>query len=261
MEKIFTDQMNQTIRLENIPRRIVSLVPSQTELLYDLGLEEEVVGITKFCIHPAIWFQTKKRVGGTKKLNIEAIRSLQPDLIIGNKEENTKSDYTALQEIAPVWMSDILNLDDSYNMILQLGALVGKVQKSEEITAKIRSEFELLPKNETPKSVLYFIWQKPYFVAGKNTFIDSLLEACSFENACKKARYPIYNSEDSLKPDFIFLSSEPFPFKAKHVAEMQELFPAAQVLIVDGEFFSWYGSRMLYAPTYFRKLIQQLTNK
>ncbi|MEY3199031.1 MAG: hypothetical protein RJA13_989, partial [Bacteroidota bacterium] len=77
MEKIFTDQMNQTIRLENIPRRIVSLVPSQTELLYDLGLEEEVVGITKFCIHPEKWFQSKKRIGGTKKLNLEAIRSLQ----------------------------------------------------------------------------------------------------------------------------------------------------------------------------------------
>ena len=261
MEKIFTDQMNQTIRLENIPRRIVSLVPSQTELLYDLGLEEEVVGITKFCIHPEKWFQSKKRIGGTKKLNLEAIRSLQPDLIIGNKEENTKSDYTALQEIAPVWMSDILTLEDAYDMILQLGTLVGKVEKSKEITGKIRSEFERLPKIGTPKSVLYFIWQEPYFVAGKNTFIDALIEACSFENACKQDRYPIYNTENALKPDFVFLSSEPFPFKAKHVAEMQALFPDAQVLIVDGEFFSWYGSRMLYAPTYFRKLIQQLSNK
>jgi ABC-type Fe3+-hydroxamate transport system substrate-binding protein len=158
-------------------------------------------------------------------------------------------------------MSDIFTLDDAYDMILQLGALVGKVEKSKEITAKIRSEIESLPKIGIPKSVLYFIWQEPYFVAGKNTFIDALLEACSFENACKQERYPIYNTENALKPDFVFLSSEPFPFKAKHVAEMQALFPDAQVLIVDGEFFSWYGSRMLYAPTYFRKLIQQLSNK
>ena len=103
--ELFIDQLQSEIRLDRVPRRIVSLVPSQTELLYDLGLEDEVVGITKFCIHPNKWFSSKDRIGGTKSINIDQVKSLAPDLIIGNKEENTIEDIERLREIAPVWMS------------------------------------------------------------------------------------------------------------------------------------------------------------
>ena len=116
--------MNRTIRLGATPRRIVSLVPSQTELLYDLGLEERVVGITKFCIHPKEWYRSKVRIGGTKNVNFDKVKTLRPDLIIGNKEENFKEDIEALEEIAPVWMSDIFTLDDSLEMINQLGSVL-----------------------------------------------------------------------------------------------------------------------------------------
>jgi ABC-type Fe3+-hydroxamate transport system substrate-binding protein len=106
----FTDQMGHTISLAQSPQRIVSLVPSQTELLYDLGLDEETVGITKFCIHPEEWFRTKTRIGGTKQFHFDKIDALKPDLILGNKEENEELQIRRLQESYPVWMSDIHNL-------------------------------------------------------------------------------------------------------------------------------------------------------
>ena len=118
---IFTDQLGRKLILEKIPQRIISLVPSQTELLFDLGLEEEVVGITKFCIHPDSWFHSKTRIGGTKQFDFEKIKSLQPDLIIGNKEENDKEQIEELMKNFTVWMSDIKTLADACKMICEIG--------------------------------------------------------------------------------------------------------------------------------------------
>src|SRR4051812_11307667 len=120
----FTDQMGNAVELEGPPSRIVSLVPSQTELLFYLGLDKEVAGITKFCIHPAEMFHSKPRVGGTKKYDFEKIRQLAPDLIIGNKEENEQKQVEELQKLYPVWMSDIRNLADALQMIRSVGELV-----------------------------------------------------------------------------------------------------------------------------------------
>ncbi len=257
----FTDQMKQTIRLESTPRRIVSLVPSQTELLYYLGLEDELVGITKFCIHPNAWFKTKTRIGGTKSVNFDKVKSLNPDLIIGNKEENAKEDIDALRSIAPVWMSDIYNLSDSIKMLRDLGEILDKVTKVDELISRIEAEFRLLREftlshSSKGKSVLYFIWNDPGFLAGRNTFIDSMLTECGLVNAAKGDRYP--EAQVSIKPDFVFLSSEPFPFEEKHIVSFQEKYPNAKIVLVDGEMFSWYGSRLKDAPKYFRELLQRL---
>lgn len=261
MEKIFTDQMHQTVRLESIPRRIVSLVPSQTELLFDLGLDEEVVGITKFCVYPEVWYRSKTRVGGTKQLKLELIRDLKPDLIIGNKEENTQEDIEALKDIAPIWMSDIYTLDDAYEMISLIGEITDRSAIAENIVSEIKFNFANLEKIEKSKSALYFIWQEPFYVAGRHTFIDAMLSACGFKNFCKEQRYPEWIVEKDQHPDYIFLSSEPFPFKEKHVFELQKLFPKSKVTIVDGEMFSWYGSRMKLAPAYFQKLFRDLSGQ
>ena len=260
----FVDQMNTTIRLSGVPRRIVSLVPSQTELLFSLGLEERVVGITKFCIHPDDWFRSKKRVGGTKDADFEKIRALNPDLIIGNKEENDKSNIEELSSIAPIWMSDIFQLDDSLDMIHKIGEMVGASEKAHHLIASIRSEFKSLEEvvqirsSEREPSALYLIWKDPYLAAGKNTFIDDLLSRCGFVNFTKEERYPevILNSKSS--PDFVFLSSEPYPFKEKHIRQIQEIYPTATIKLVDGEMFSWYGSRLLLAPAYFRELLKSV---
>lgn len=267
----FTDQIGRVVELEGIPKRIISLVPSQTELLYDLGLDEEVVGITKFCIHPEKWFNTKKRVGGTKKVNFEAIEALKPDLIIANKEENQLEDIVALSEKYRVWISDIYNLADAYHMILSIGEITATSNKANLLVSKIKNGFEelqfSLPKEK--QTVAYFIWNSPMMVAGNNTFIDSLFLHLGLNNVFANptyfyeeklsTRYPQI-SEEELKraaPQYILLSSEPYPFSEKHFDQFKEICPTAKIMVVDGELFSWYGSRLLQTPSYFKRLLQQ----
>lgn len=295
------------------PKRIISLVPSQTELLFDLGLNEEVIGITKFCIHPAEWFKTKTRVGGTKTVNIEKVKALQPDLIIANKEENVKDQIEALKETTTVYVSDIATLEDALDMIRQVGQLVGKQERADEIVEKINKGFEQLGNfnnpystfnfkrntlgeaahqltHSTPSSTIkaaYLIWKDPYMAVGGDTFINDMMERCGFENIFKHiTRYPeviidpllrntpssflppIHNQQTTLNTtlpsinyencELLLLSSEPFPFKQKHIDELQHLLPRSKIVLVDGEMFSWYGSRLLFAAEYFQKLISEL---
>lgn len=250
------DQMKREVILPAFPLRIVSLVPSQTELLYYLELETEVVGITKFCIHPNKWFRTKERVGGTKSLDIEKIRELKPDLIIGNKEENEQKDIEVLMDIAPVWMSDIFSLNDALAMITTIGEITNRSVEVNKLVSLIENRFELLNSIKKDKTVLYFIWQEPMMLAGKNTFIDAMLQECGLENLARNERYPEASGDEN--PDFVFLSSEPFPFSEKHIAHFQQIYPNAKIVIVDGEFFSWYGSRLKDAPAYFNQLLAVL---
>jgi len=250
------DQMKREVILPAFPLRIVSLVPSQTELLYYLELENEVVGITKFCIRPNEWFRTKERVGGTKSLDIEKIRELKPDLIIGNKEENEQKDIEVLTDIAPVWMSDIYDLNDALAMINAIGEITNKSIEVNKLVSLIENRFELLNSIKKNKTVLYFIWQEPMMLAGKNTFIDAMLQECGLENLARNERYPQAIGDEN--PDFVFLSSEPFPFGEKHILEFQQLYPKAKIVLVDGEFFSWYGSRLKDAPAYFNQLLAEL---
>jgi iron complex transport system substrate-binding protein len=259
----FTDQMNQIIRLESSPKRIISLVPSQTEFLYDIGLRDEVVGITKFCIHPKAWFQTKNRIGGTKNVDLEKVRALKPDLIIGNKEENTKEDIEALKEIAPVWMSDIFNLEDALEMMISLGEICDKQKETNVIVQRIKNAASaLLPAvNQVKKNqnVAYLIWKDPYLVAAKNTFIDELLRYLELDNFfSNQERYPEWKPDANNAPNIIFLSSEPYPFQKKHIVELQAIFPKTSIHLVDGEMFSWYGSRLQWSFAYFKKLKAEL---
>ena len=257
---MWEDQLGNKIERKSY-ERIVSIVPSQTELLYELGLGDRVVGITKFCIHPNGWYTTKVRVGGTKNVAIDRVAALAPDLIIGNKEENDKGNIAALKEIAPVWMSDIYTLDDSYTMIQQMGQVLAVERQAQAIIQKIKNEFTDLKPFGKGKRCLYLIWRKPYMAAAKNTFIDYVLtDVLGFTNALEKEeRYPeVKLTQLGEAPDYIFLSSEPYPFKEKHIEELVALFPASKVILVDGELFSWYGSRLRHAPTYFKELMNKL---
>jgi len=260
----FVDQTGRTIQLDKIPQRIVSLVPSQTELLYDLGLGREVVGITRFCIHPKEWFNTKNRVGGTKQLNLEAIHTLKPDLIIANKEENVKEQVEELAKKYPVWVSDVNDLPGAYDMIKQVGLLTGTMNKADELINLIKENFSRLSTPDSELRAIYLIWQKPYMTAGSDTFIHSMLKMAGFENIlADKTRYPELTIRElqSLDPELILLSSEPFPFKQKHIDELQPFFPNTRIVLVDGEMFSWYGSRLRYAPDYFKNLRNEIYSK
>lgn len=260
---LFTDQMGRQIELRDFPKRIISLVPSQSELLWDLGLRNELIGITKFCIHPKEMFNNVERVGGTKKINFKKIAALQPDLIIGNKEENEQSQIEELMKQYKVWMSDIYTLTDALQMIDNLGQITNKQKRATELAAAIKVNFsqlsEKITKKNDPVSVAYFIWRKPYLVAGHSTFINEMLKLCGFKNVFEKgfsSRYPEVSVAEisKAKPDVVFLSSEPFPFKEKHIQELKQLLPHSKIMLVDGEMFSWYGSRLLKAPAYFEVL-------
>lgn len=253
----FEDQMGNAIKFNSVPKRVVSLVPSQTEFLYEIGIRP--IAQTIFCIHPKSEFKQSTKIGGTKKLNIEKIRSLKPDLIIGNKEENLKAEIEILAEEFPVWMSDIHTLEDAYEMMDCIGQITDKVEAANKIIKEARSNFNSLD-TESNSTVLYLIWQKPFMAVGKPTFIDAVLTSLGFNNVASNQRYPQLNKEaiTELNPYYIFLSSEPFPFKEKHQKEVQDLFPGSKVILVDGEMFSWYGSRLVKAPAYFKKLLSQL---
>jgi len=261
-----TDQLNRTIEFNFPPKRIISLVPSQSELLWYLGLQKELVGITKFCVHPSEMFKSVKRIGGTKTVKLDEIQKLKPDLIIANKEENQQEQIEELCKHFPVYISDIYNVNDALKMIEQVGLITDKKIKSEELASTIKEKYNLFKsKNseaKTKKRVAYLIWKNPYMAAGSNTFITNMLHECGFINVFEnhKNRYPEIDVEDLKREnlDFIFLSSEPYPFKEKHILELQLRLPSTKIILADGEMFSWYGSRLLYAFDYFEELIKEL---
>ena len=270
----FTDQMGRTIMLQHTPARIISLVPSQTELLYSLGLDTEVVGITKFCIHPSAWFHTKPRIGGTKDIRPEKIAELHPDLIIANKEENFREQIESLATCYPVWVSDIHDLTGALSMIRCLGDIIDRPGQAQALAGQIQNDFAALtPVHPIPPGrnshrrrrprAAYLIWRTgtplSYMAAGSGTFINDMLHRCGLINIIDQPRYPVIDPTALAASgcDLILLSSEPYPFRDKHREELQALVPHADIRLVDGEMFSWYGSRLLQAPAYFRHLLNK----
>jgi ABC-type Fe3+-hydroxamate transport system substrate-binding protein len=251
------DQMGREVSFMYPPLRIVSLVPSQTELLFDL--HQPVVGVTKFCTHPVEARFVSEVVGGTKNFDFAKIKAARPDLIIGNKEENYQEGIAQLERHFPVWLSDITDLPTALDMIRRLGDLTGKLHVAEPLATGIKQSFDKLRLAATVPAPLaaYFIWRKPYMVAASGTFINDMLRRAGFRNAfAHLGRYPAVTPEQlaAAAPAHIFLASEPYPFGDKHVAEFTEICPAATVQLVDGELFSWYGSRLRLSAAYFQQL-------
>ena len=247
--------------LEYRPQRIVSLVPSQTELLHYLGLEAETVGITKFCVHPQEWFRSKKRVGGTKTLHIEDIRQLQPDLIIAGKEENEQEQVEQLAQDHPIWVTDINNLDDALQMIDDIGGLTEKIAAARILINGIKEKFSSLTPLNSSLRTAYLIWRNPFMTVGGDSFINDMLARCGFQNIfVGQNRYPqLQIAELQIAHcQLLFLSSEPYPFKQKHIDELATQLPDTKIMLVDGEMFSWYGSRLLKAVGYFKQLISSI---
>lgn len=253
--------LQKTSDLNYHSKRIISLVPSQTELLFDLGLEAETIGITKFCIHPSAWYKTKEKVGGTKTLQLNKIRNLKPDLIIANKEENVKDQIEELAKDFPIWLTDVNNLEDALQMINNIGALTGKKATSLTLAGQIKQNFKKIKLLPSPMRTSYLIWQKPYMTIGGDTFIHDMLYRCGFQNVFTgQNRYPQTTVSELITKncELLLLSSEPYPFKQKHIDELSKLLPHTKIVLVDGEFFSWYGSRLIKAPQYFKNLINYI---
>lgn len=239
--------------------KVVSLVPSITEALFDLGLtEKEVVGRTKFCIHPEEKVKNITVIGGTKNINIDKIKALQPDLILANKEENIKEQVEALMDDFKVIVTNVETIEDNYYLLKSLGKLFNKEEKAQLFNLKI---YEILNQAKISSSikVAYLIWKNPYMTIGSDTFIHKILTEIGFENIFKgNTRYPEIQTEDLAEADIIMLSSEPFPFKEKHIEELREFYPEKKMMIVDGEAFSWYGTHIAKCENYFKELISEV---
>ena len=260
------DQIGHEVILKSkakFPQRIISLVPSQTELLVDLGCEEMIVGVTRFCTHPKHIRTSKQIVGGTKDIDFDLIHELTPDLIICNKEENNKEDVLSLQKLYPTYTSDVISIEDALNMINDIATMIGKLNSGNTLIKSINNDFLQL-KNRFSGTVAYLIWNDPVMLAGMNTFINSNLEFLGFTNLTTnvKDRYPLINQSDlnNKELDYIFLSSEPYPFKEKNRKQFQDQYPKTKVVLVDGRMFSWYGSRLSRVLEYFNALDKRLSS-
>ena len=262
---ILLDDLNREVELVNNPQRIISLVPSITELLFDLGLAEQIVGRTDFCIYPRNKVDKVKKIGGTKDFCLDEIRELKPDLIIAVKEENSKELVTEIAIEFPTVVFDIVDIKSAIRMINIIGEITSKQQFSKNIIIEINERMALLEeKSIETKTACYLIWHKPMMSINKQTFISEMMNIAGFRNKfdSKKDYYPIIDKEDleSKPPEYILLSSEPFPFNQKHQQNYQEQYPNSKVVLVSGEMFSWYGSRMIKALDYFVNEIELIKN-
>ncbi|GEN68819.1 ABC transporter substrate-binding protein [Chryseobacterium rhizosphaerae] len=239
--------------------KIVSLVPSITEALFDLGLtEKEIIGRTKFCIHPQDKVKNVTIIGGTKNINIDKIKALQPDLILANKEENIKEQVEALMAEFKVIVTNVETIEDNYYLLKNLGKILNKEERAQLFNLKI---YDILNQSKLENKVkaAYLIWKNPYMTVGSDTFIHKILSEIGFENIFKdKTRYPEITAEDLAEADVIMLSSEPFPFKEKHIEELKMVYPDKKIMIVDGEAFSWYGTHIAKCENYFKDFLAEI---
>jgi len=258
---IISGQQNLQGSITSVPQRIVSLVPSLTDLLFDLGCSKQMLACTKFCIHPLPNVKTLHKIGGTKSPKVLKILHMQPDLIIANKEENRHDDVVALASQVPVWVTDINTINDYVNMLHQWRGTIAKANTVTLHLNRLQRLGHSLHKRYKDIRVAYIIWQKPWMAAGSSCFISSVLAYLGFINVFSDfQRYPeiSVSSLQELKPDVIMLSSEPFPFKQSHAMQLQKLCPHSKIILVNGELFSWYGSRLLYWNHYHKELDQLL---
>ena len=256
MSPLVHDAMGREVQLAPPARRIVSLVPSQTELLHDLGLDEEVVGLTTFCARPPGWRARKARLGGTKAVARERLLALHPDLVLANQEENTREDVEWLAARVPVYVTRVATLDEALSMIRAVGTLVDRAACADELAVAIAAGFAALA-NLPARRAAYLIWRRPWMVAGGDTFIADVMRRGGLVNVfADRPRYPAVDAAElrAAAPELLLCSSEPFPFGSAHARELEAAVPGARALQVDGELFSWYGSRLRYTPDYLRRL-------
>lgn len=258
---LIKDMLEREVRVPDNPQRIISLCPSQTMTLADLGCSERLAGITRFCIHPEEVYRSVKRIGGTKRVNYEAIAELQPDLIIGEKEENTQEMIQQLEKEYPVYMTDVTDIPSCYEMVRNLGMITQTEIIAEKLVQDMKDALGRIRPLEVVE-IAYLIWREPWMVAGRNNFIDAILEVCGFRNVFTglPGRYPKITAEwlQDAAPVVLLLSDEPYPFGEKHKSEFLQVLPQAKIFLVNGEYFSWYGSRIKTIDEYINPLLAQI---
>ena len=249
--------------------RIVSLVPSITELLFYLGLGEQVVGRTQFCIHPQAALADVPRVGGTKKLSIDKLRELRPSHVIVNIDENRKEDVALIAEFTPhIVVTHPLVPDDNLALYRLVGGIFGKQSAAQRLCVafqRARDELADAAATLALRRVLYLIWRDPWMTISRDTYISQTLALANWQTICHdpETRYPEVRADENLltNTDIVFFSSEPFPFKPAHVDELRKLTGDTETPceFIDGEMTSWYGNRAVEGLRYLRQLSARLS--
>jgi ABC-type Fe3+-hydroxamate transport system substrate-binding protein len=254
------DSSGVALDIPRPPRRIVSLIPSTTELLCDLGLADAIVGITAYCVEPRAIVRTKKKIGGEKNPDLDAIRALAPDLVIANLEENVRADVESLRASGvPVWVTYPRTVDDTVRLIRDVGAVTGTESRASALADEIEEEAGRV-RSETatrrPASVFYPIWRDPYMTINRDTYVHDVLSTVGATNvfAERAERYPTITLDEmaARKPEVIILPDEPFRFRRVHVKDFEPYVdvPAVRdgrIHLMDGKIFCWHGPRLLEA--------------
>jgi len=242
-------------RPDGTPQRAVSLVPSTTETLADLGCGGQVVGRTRYCVHPQPWVADVPEIGGTKDPDLARIAALSPDLIVANREENKPAHFDALDAIAPLWVAYPRDVSGALADVLELAALSGAPRAGRDLVARIAAARADLARTVDGRATFryaYLIWREPWMAVNDDTFIAALLAEAGGRNVlgAHAERYPQVTLDElrGAEPEIVFLPSEPYAFTEDHAADLQQLAPRAR--LVDGELLSWHGSRLLEAFPY-----------
>jgi ABC-type Fe3+-hydroxamate transport system substrate-binding protein len=237
--------------------RIISLVPSITELICDLGLADQLVGRTGFCIHPWETVRTIPKVGGTKDVNVQRIRQLAPTHVIVNIDENRRETAEELAEFVPnIVVTHPLGPRDNPQLYREIGATFGRSDMAERLCGAFEEAYRdalIVSRSHPPRDVLYLIWRDPWMTISRDTYISRTLAVFNFHTvpAGDVARYPETDIADYAgRVDHVLLSSEPYHFRERHLAEVSALVPGARVSLIDGEMTSWYGTRAIQGLRY-----------
>ena len=261
------DDFDQAHPPANDDARIVCLVPSITELLFDLGLGEQVVGRTGFCVHPADQVKRVPKCGGTKDVKLDAVRELAPTHVIVNIDENTRETFDALRAFVPHVVVTHPNApQDNLRLYALLGGVFGRQQAAKQLADRLQAELDEIAALPAlpPRRTLYLIWREPWMSISPDTYISRTLALVNWQTVptTPQPRYPALDTEAlaELDPELVLLSSEPYPFRDKHLDELRGLLPTADVRLIDGEMTSWYGSRSIRGLAYLRSMAQDLAH-
>ena len=242
------------------PGRIVSLVPSTTETLYYLGCGDRMVGVTRFCVRPGEAGRLAK-VGGTKDPSIERILALEPDIVIGNIEENSEKVLKEMEEHGlNVYAAFPRDVDEALHDLIRMGKAVGRQLEAELLCAQIQTARAAVQSKSFRYA--YLIWRNPWMAAGGACFISAMLSEAGGTNifAGEEAAYPEIDVARLSQADVVLLASEPFPFRERHKLElaMAAGIPVSRLRLIDGEMCSWHGARMADAFPYLSRLTREL---
>lgn len=252
------DHLGRQVVLPKKPQRIISICPAITSTLFEIGAGETVIGRTEYCIFPKDQVEVVPVIGGTKQVDFEKIRQLKPDLILAEKEENTKVIVKTLEKEFPVFVFEVQSLEENERFITDLGKLTKQEEQAAHLLENVKQAFQGIP-NFSNETAAYMIWQEPYMVVGHNTYINSVLKTLGFINPFtdRKSRYPIIQLEDIVQANlqYLLLASEPFHFTEEHRNYFSNILPNTTVLNVDGEMF-WYGSNSVPGFQYIQQLFE-----